>query len=290
MEKGKKRFNTPKAFDALSATQAGIVNSILQKAVQFGTGTRARLPDRPVAGKTGTTENYGDAWFVGYTPQLVVAVWVGYPTTLRPMLTEFHGDAVTGGSFPALIWKTFAEKWVKLKNVEPQGFPYPGMPYGAPKLVVRRGDRLLLDNGLCRTREEVVYFAGMGPSKTANCLENEVEVPDVRKLTLAEAELRMAAQPLTPDLVFKPAKPLQRPGIVVDQQPKKGYRSSYGRIILVVSKATQGVIPNVVGRSLDDAQLRLEKLKLRTKIRWTTGKPGQVLEQRPGPGWLLHPA
>ena len=45
-----------------------------------------------MAGKTGTTENYGDAWFVGYTPQLAVAVWVGYPTTLRPMLTEFHGD------------------------------------------------------------------------------------------------------------------------------------------------------------------------------------------------------
>jgi penicillin-binding protein 1A len=164
---GKKRFNTPKAFDALSSTDAGIVNSILQKAVQFGTGTRANLPDRPVAGKTGTTENYGDAWFVGYTPQLAVAVWVGYPTTLRPMLTEFHGDAVTGGSFPALIWKTFAER--ALKGKEPLGFPYPGMPYGAPKLVVRRGERLLLDNGLCRTRQEVVYFAGKGPTKSANC-------------------------------------------------------------------------------------------------------------------------
>ena len=59
-----------------------------------GTGTRAQLPDgRPVAGKTGTTENYGDAWFVGYTPQLVAAVWVGYPNKLVPMLTQFHGDA-----------------------------------------------------------------------------------------------------------------------------------------------------------------------------------------------------
>jgi penicillin-binding protein 1A len=288
-QRGKKRFNTPKAFDALTATQAGVVNSILQKAVQYGTGKRANLPDRPVAGKTGTTENYGDAWFVGYTPQLAVAVWVGYPNTLRPMLTEFHGDAVTGGSFPALIWKTFAEKWVKLKHVEPQGFPYPGMPYGAPKLVVRRGDRLMLDNGLCRTREEVVYFAGMGPKQTANCLENEVEVPDVRKLPLADAQLRVAAQPLTPDLVFKPAKPRQRPGIVVDQQPRKGYRSSYGRIILVVSKATHGVIPNVVGRSLDDAQARLKHLKLRTTIRWTTGKPGRVMEQRPRAGLAAAP-
>ena len=78
-------------------------------------------PNRPVAGKTGTTENYGDAWFVGYTPQLVVAVWVGYPTTLKPMLTEFNGEAVTGGSFPALIWKSFVEK--ALKGVPAAGLP-----------------------------------------------------------------------------------------------------------------------------------------------------------------------
>jgi penicillin-binding protein 1A len=288
VERGKKRPNTPtKGFEALSATQAGIVNSILQKAVRFGTGKRAWLPNRPVAGKTGTTENYGDAWFVGYTPQLAVAVWVGYPTTLVPMLTEFHGDPVTGGSFPALIWKSFVEK--ALAHEEPEGFPFPGMPYGAPKLVVRRGNRLLLDNGLCHTRQEVVYFAGRGPSKSANCLENEVEVPDVRMLSLAEAEARVAAQPLTAKLLYKPAKPLQKPGIVVDQRPKTGYRSSYDRIILVVTKATEGVIPNLVGKSLAEAELRLKRLKLEPTIRWTTGKPGRVVQQRPRPGVASAP-
>ena len=79
--------------------------------MRAGTGKRAQLSDgRPVAGKTGTTENYGDAWFVGYTPQLVAAVWVGYPTGLKPMLTEYNGDAVAGGTFPALIWKSFMER------------------------------------------------------------------------------------------------------------------------------------------------------------------------------------
>ena len=56
---------------------------------------RARAPrcrTAPSAGKTGTTENYGDAWFVGYTPQLVTAVWVGYPNKLVPMTNQFHGD------------------------------------------------------------------------------------------------------------------------------------------------------------------------------------------------------
>jgi membrane peptidoglycan carboxypeptidase len=284
---GPKRHNTPRAFNALTSTQAGVVNQILQKAVRYGTGKRAYLPNRPVAGKTGTTENYGDAWFVGYTPQLAVAVWVGYPTTLKPMLTEFHGEPVTGGSFPALIWKSFMEK--ALRNEEPVGFPYPNTPYVAPKLVVRRGDRLMLDNGLCRERKEVVYFAGMGPNKTAGCLENEVQVPDVRKLTLAQAQARVEAQPLTPDLVYKPAEPLQRPGIVVDQDPRRGYRSSYDRIILIVTKATQGVIPNLVGRDIADARLRLKRLKLEPHITWVAGPSGQVVEQKPRPGLAAAP-
>ncbi|MEO5577080.1 MAG: PBP1A family penicillin-binding protein [Gaiellaceae bacterium] len=284
---GRKRHNTPRAFNAITATQAGVVNQILQKAVRYGTGKRAYLPERPAAGKTGTTENYGDAWFVGYTPQLAVAVWVGYPTTLKPMLTEFHGEPVTGGSFPALIWKSFMEK--ALQGEATENFPYPNEPYVAPKLVVRRGDRLLLDNGLCRERQEVVYFAGTGPSKTANCLENEVEVPDVRKLTLAEAQARVDAQPLTADVVYKPAEPLQRPGIVVDQDPRRGYRSSYDRIILIVSKATQGVVPNLVGRDIDDARLRLKRLKLQPRITWAAGEPGKVLEQKTRAGLAAAP-
>ena len=60
------------------------------------------------AGKTGTTENYGDAWFVGFTDDLyTVAVWVGYPDGLKPMKTEFHGGPVAGGTFPAMIWHDF---------------------------------------------------------------------------------------------------------------------------------------------------------------------------------------
>ena len=127
---------------------------------------------------------------------------------------------------------------------------------------------------LPRTAEEVVYFAGTGPSKTANCLENEVQVPDVRKLTLAEAQARVEAQPLTPELVYKPAEPLQRPGIVVDQDPRRGYRSSYDRIILIVTKATQGVIPNLVGRDVADARLRLKRLKLEPRITWVERRVG----------------
>lgn len=82
------------------------VTEILQEVVKRGTGTAAKLGNRPVAGKTGTAENLTDAWFVGFTPQLVTAVWVGYPHAKVPM-NSVHGMPVTGGSFPARIWKTF---------------------------------------------------------------------------------------------------------------------------------------------------------------------------------------
>jgi penicillin-binding protein 1A len=85
-------------------------------------GPDARALDRPVAGKTGTTENYGDAWFVGYTPQLAVAVWVGYANELIPMLTEYEDDPVAGGTFPALIWKTFIEEALDYLHARPAYF------------------------------------------------------------------------------------------------------------------------------------------------------------------------
>ena len=97
-----------------------------------------------------------------------------------------HGRQLPGADLEDASSRT------RCKGVPPEGFPYPSTPYVAPKLVVHRGDRVLLDNGLCRSRQEVVYFAGKGPSQTANCLQNEVEVPDVRKLTLAEAQARVA--------------------------------------------------------------------------------------------------
>ena len=71
-----------------------------------------------VAGKTGTTEGYGDAWFVGWTKEYTVAIWVGYPDQFKPMETEFQGDPVAGGTYPAGIFKTFVDALVGLKKVK----------------------------------------------------------------------------------------------------------------------------------------------------------------------------
>ena len=78
----------------------------MQTVVADGTGKRAAYGGF-AAGKTGTTENFGDAWFVGFTHQFTIAVWVGYPDSTRPMKTEFGGEPVTGGTFPAQIWHDF---------------------------------------------------------------------------------------------------------------------------------------------------------------------------------------
>jgi 1A family penicillin-binding protein len=84
---------------------AYLITKVLEQVIARGTGTAAQI-DRPAAGKTGTTDDYADAWFVGYTPDLVTAVWVGYPQGRIPM-TSVHGIRVAGGTFPALIWRAF---------------------------------------------------------------------------------------------------------------------------------------------------------------------------------------
>jgi penicillin-binding protein 1A len=253
-------------FQAMNEERAKLVNEILQKVVTSGTGTKAALPDRPVAGKTGTTENYGDAWFVGYTPQLAVAVWVGYPNKLQPMLTEYQGDAVAGGTFPALIWKTFMQQALAYMKAEPAYFDSPSLPYSEPVSVVQRRGKVMVDNGYCRETRNVWVFSGEGPKKTADCKPNEVDVPRVIGSTLNDAKEQLAAQPLRYDVVYKPAVKGQRLDVVLGQIPKRGTLSAHDRVILVLAKPRFGVVPRVVGMPVDAAIRRLERMKLQPAV------------------------
>jgi penicillin-binding protein 1A len=274
----------------LSSRTVGWINELLQEVVQQGTGTRAALNDgRPVAGKTGTTENYGDAWFVGYTPQLAVAVWVGYPKELRPMLTDFHGDPVAGGTYPALIWRTFLEGALKHLKAEPKDFEPPPSEYATPVAVVQRSG-VKRDNGRCRNVKEVWFATGYGPRATAPCKPNEVDVPRVIGQPVAAARARVTAQPLTPRIVYRPALPRQRVGIVVRQRPAGGTLSSFDDVTLWVSRPVYGVVPQVEGLTLRRANARLQRLKLRPRIARTAGgRAGRVVDQVPPPGVAAVP-
>jgi 1A family penicillin-binding protein len=91
---------------AISANDANMVTYALQGVVDHGTGTAANI-GRPVAGKTGTGQEYRDAWFCGYTPQLATCVWVGYKAGEIPLVNVEGFPAVFGGTIPALIWHDF---------------------------------------------------------------------------------------------------------------------------------------------------------------------------------------
>jgi len=99
---------------------AGEVTRILQENMTSGTGTGAYF-GKTAAGKTGTTDNYADAWFCGFTPSLTGVVWIGYPRGEIPMLSV-HGIAVSGPTFPAQIWREYMENAV---NYAPGPFDFP---------------------------------------------------------------------------------------------------------------------------------------------------------------------
>jgi penicillin-binding protein 1A len=112
---------------AMPQNDADTVTYVLESVLQYGTGTAAYF-GRPAAGKTGTAENYADAWFCGYVPQLAVCVWIGYPHGEQPLLNVEGVPAVFGGSLPAQIWHTFMADAVGNQPV--RDFPQPSLsPY-----------------------------------------------------------------------------------------------------------------------------------------------------------------
>ena len=119
--------HAPQAFESVKGPNAKVLGKIstngrsvlapnldaeltyaLTQVVQYGTGVAANI-GRPVAGKTGTAENYQDAWFCGFVPQLATCVWVGYPAGEIPLLNVEGVGTVYGGTLPAEIWRDFME-------------------------------------------------------------------------------------------------------------------------------------------------------------------------------------
>jgi len=278
--------NLPQPTRVLPEGQAETITDVLEDVVRLGTGRRAAIAGRTVAGKTGTTDNYGDAWFVGYTPDLVVAVWVGYPDRLRPMLTEFQGEPVTGGTLPALIWKEFVEG---VEEDDSESFAAPPYLGVSSNWVVSRGNEWQLDNGYCRDARLLVFFADERPETTADCKPNEVAVPLVVGMTAEEAFARLGAQPLEAEVAYVPAKPGTLPGIVVNQDPRRGGLSAHDSVQLWVSKAQHGQLPNFVGSSVRDVNRELRRLKLRAQASTGPGQTGTVVRQRPKPGVAVRP-
>lgn len=121
---GKAIFEGPdKGRRAFSVQVARMATQSMRAVVERGTGTRARLPGRQAAGKTGTSQNHENAWFVGFTPQLSTAVWMGNPDANVPMVGVSPCGSVTGGCIPSMIWNAYMS--VALSG-------QPSVPFAAP--------------------------------------------------------------------------------------------------------------------------------------------------------------
>jgi penicillin-binding protein 1A len=109
----------PRAADAIRADTAYLMTHLLRGVVERGTAVRAKALGRPIAGKTGTTNDFTDAWFIGYEPSLAAGVWIGFDEK-----KETLGKDATGGHVALPIWMDFWKEAVKDRPIE--DFPIPG--------------------------------------------------------------------------------------------------------------------------------------------------------------------
>jgi penicillin-binding protein 1A len=113
---GEIRKNKPVRKRVFPAKVGEVAKDMLGLVVSSGTGKAAQVGDEFIWGKTGTTENYGDAWFVGGNDDITVAIWVGYADKLQPMEYEHAGGPVAGGTFPAEIFHDFMSSWIEMRE------------------------------------------------------------------------------------------------------------------------------------------------------------------------------
>jgi penicillin-binding protein 1A len=196
----------------LTADQSAIVVSALRQVVEGGTATGARLPGgTPAAGKTGTTQDNVDAWFVGFLPNGITAsVWMGYePTdtdgdgvgdTAREM-DDVHGRAVTGGSFPATIWRTFMTAWVDLIDADVGRFPS----------ATDRGDIVLGEDLTTTTSTLPPCDEGQVPTDDEPCATTTSSSASTETTTTLEGDTSTTGPPTTPPTTGPPTTPTSAP-------------------------------------------------------------------------------
>jgi len=289
--------NNPKGKHVVREDVAAVVNSILQDAVRYGTGRAARI-DRPQAGKTGTTDDYADAWFCGYTPDLSAAVWVGYPQG-RVSMRSVHGITVYGGTFPAQIWKKFMEK--ALADVPPTDFPE--AEFGSEEeesewvSVTVCTDSGMKATPFCPHTESRSFRRGEEPTYSCtihNTQTQKVTVPGVAGMTESAAVAAIRGADLSPTVNYAYSSVVAK-GIVITQSPLAGTSVITGSsVAITVSQGSspQSSVPGVVGMSETAAKETLSAAGFSYKVVYSpagASQVGIVISQFPGAGASAAP-
>ncbi|HEV8683187.1 MAG TPA: PBP1A family penicillin-binding protein [Actinomycetota bacterium] len=245
-----------KCRQVIPAKVANLVVAMLQRVVCCGTGTAANLGTWPVFGKTGTTNDYGDAWFVGCTRQRCSGSWVGHLKGRVPM-TNVHGITVFGGTFPARIWHDFM--LTAMRGLPALGFPPPPPPTYAlvPNVVgkkLERAEKLLAKANFTAEGERVNStepagtVVGQSPGagsrveagslvtlEVSNGIPPKIRVPRVIGLSVEKARERLLAVGLSVVIDRKSTSEKSRDGIVFDQSPNGGTRVKEGARVVIAA-------------------------------------------------------
>lgn len=271
----------------LDAGLSAVATWCLEAVIADGTGKAADI-GRPAAGKTGTTQNYRDAWFVGYTPEIVTAVWVGYPDVQEAM-TDVHGARVTGGSIPAQIWAAYMKKAVK--NIPVSHF---SSPEAAGWISVEVcAESHLLPTEFCPRISEILVRSGDMPAEQCDIHKpEERNVPEVVGVQLQTARAMIEEAGFEVSVSEEPVS-AEPPGTVIAQSPPAGIRLLQGSPVhLVVSKAdgSYAAVPLVAGLSAVEARSVLSDAGLtsaETSVA-DVAPVGTVISQDVEPGTLLR--
>jgi penicillin-binding protein 1A len=203
---------------------------IMRKVVLSGTGTAANIYPRQVAGKTGTAQMWRDAWFVGFTPQISAAVWVGHPQGQISMTGTRVGN-VTGGSFPASIWHAFITRWIAEKHPPVLAFRQPQISYVSVPVDVTQDCRAVAGITPAEHVQYKQFFPGALPEPCSAA--STASVPSVVGMIAG------TAYTILDDAGFHVTQSIQRTdsypaGIVLSQSPAGGAGAPPGSTVSLV--------------------------------------------------------
>jgi penicillin-binding protein 1A len=270
---------------------AWVATQILRKVILYGTGVAANI-GRPAAGKTGTAQQWRDAWFAGFIPQLTAAVWVGFPQAQIPMVPPTTRIRVTGGSFPTQIWHAFMAAATRGMPVEE--FTKPESYFVTLAVDVTQG---CLANDFTPTSNVsvITFVRGTEPGRcttvTGTLPAPEAGVPSLVGLPVDEAErlLHEAGFVAARQTEFHAEYP---EGTVIGQTPEPGSSAPVGTSITLVVTSQQPsvlVVPSVIGQPEQAAQTQLGGAGFEVSVVTAPDlnaayHPGAVVAQAPTPG------
>jgi len=270
---------------ALDSHLADQITWILEGTVSQGTGWRAEMEDRPSAGKTGTTQNYADAVFVGYTPQHTTAVWVGFPEAQIPMIPPTTDRKVYGGTYPAMIWKNVME----------------AAHFGLPVEQLVTADPTLNAPSTPIIPTPIVPTTAAPVPADGEPTDGRIPTPELLGLTLTNARnlLTEADHGIRILSVVEVEMEGTEPGTIIGQAPDVGSTMEpNGSMLVEVTIEPQRpegvVVPALIQRLLPSVTPTLEALGLGYQIvevadpdepEWTSGL---VWSQDPAPGTVVE--